>query len=61
LFEGGSLPLGGGLDNLSVDGVFVVIINNVELDGGAGAFAVEHIVDAAVDVDDERNGGHDEI
>ena len=56
--EGDAFPLGGGLHDLGVDGMQVAIVRNVELDGGAGAVAIEHVVDATFDVDDERNLDH---
>jgi hypothetical protein len=46
LFQRGPLPLGGCLDDLSIYGVFVVIVDDVELNGRAGTIAVQHIVHA---------------
>ena len=58
LFEGYSLPLGGGLDDLGVDGMLVAIVGNVELNRGAGSVAIEHVIDAAFRVDDQRDLNH---
>jgi len=58
LFEGHPLPLGRGLYDLGVDGMFVAIVRNMELNGSARAVAIEHVVDAALRVDDERNLHH---
>jgi hypothetical protein len=59
--ESGPLPLGGGLNDLSIDGMLVAIVGDVELDRSAGSIAVEHVVGAAFDVDDQRDRDHDEI
>src|ERR1017187_6686968 len=59
--EGDAFPLGGGLNHLGVDGVHVAVVRNVELDGGAGAIAVEIIVHTAIDIDDQRDGDHHEV
>ena len=61
LFQGNAFPLGGRLHDLGIDGMQVAVIGNVELDGGAGAVAVEHVVDAAFDVDDERDFHHHQV
>jgi hypothetical protein len=61
LFQRGPLPLGGRLDDLTIYGVFVVIVDDVELNGCAGTTAAQHIVHAALHVDDQRHGHHDEI
>jgi hypothetical protein len=53
-----AFPLGGGLYDLRVDRVLVVVVVDVELDGRAGTVAVEHVVDAALDVHDERDLHH---
>jgi arabinose-5-phosphate isomerase len=58
LLERDSLPFGGGLHNLRVDGVFVTIVGDVELNGSAGTVAIEHVVDAAFCVDDQRDLHH---
>src|ERR1039458_9076228 len=59
--EGDAFPLGGGLNHLGVEGVHVAVVRNVELDGGAGAIAVEIIVHTAIDIDDQRDGDHHEV
>lgn len=59
--KSGSLPLGGGLNDLSIDGMLIAIIGNVELNGSAGTIAIEHVVDAAFDVHEKRHGDHDEV
>jgi hypothetical protein len=41
--------------------MLVVIVVDVELDGRARAVAVEHVVDAALDVDDERHLDHHQV
>jgi hypothetical protein len=38
--------------------VFTAVVGDVELDRGAGAVAVEHVIDAAVGVDDQRDLDH---
>ena len=43
LLQGPTFPLGGGLHHLSVDGVLVVIIGDMELDGGSRAVAIEEM------------------
>ena len=58
LLQGHPFPFGGGLHDLGVDGMFVAVVGNVELDGSAGAVAIEHVVDAAFRVDDERDFDH---
>ena len=59
--EGDAFPLGGGLHDLGIDGVLVAIVGNVELDGRAGAVAIQQVVDAALGIDDERHGDHHEV
>ena len=54
LLQRHALPLGRGLDDLGVDRMLVVVVGDVELNGRAGAVAVEHVVHAAFDVDDQR-------
>ena len=61
LLERRALPLGGGLHDLGVDRVLVVVVGDVELDRPALAVAVEHVVDARLDVDDERNLDHVQV
>ena len=61
LLEGEPLPLRGGLDDLRVDGVDVVVVRDVELDRRARTVAVEHVVDARLGVDDERDLDPDEV
>jgi hypothetical protein len=58
LFQGHPFPLGGSLDDLGINGVHVAIVGDVKLDGSAGPVAIEHVVDAAFRVDDERNLDH---
>ena len=58
LLEGHPLPLGGGLHDLGVDGMFVAVVGNMELNWSTGAVAVEHVVDAAFRVHDQRDLDH---
>ena len=50
--ERDAFPLGRGLHDLGVDRVFVPVVGDVERDGRARAVAIEHVVDATLDVDD---------
>jgi hypothetical protein len=52
LLEGHPFPFGGSLYDLGVEGMFVAIVRNMELNGSAGAVAIEHVVDATFRVDD---------
>lgn len=52
LFQGDASPPGGCLHHLGVDGVLVAIVRNMALDRRARAVAVQHIADAAFDIDD---------
>ena len=61
LAQGHALPFGGGLDDFGVNGVLVVIVGDVELHGGAGAVAVEVVVDAAFGINDEGDRDHYEV
>ena len=61
LLEGDALPLGGGLHDLGVDGMLVAVVRDVELNGRTGAVAVEHVIDAAFDIDDERDLDHHQV
>src|SRR4029077_21093939 len=58
LLEGDALPLGGGLNNLGVNGIPVPVVRDVELNGCTRAVAVEHVIDAAFSVDDQRDLDH---
>jgi hypothetical protein len=60
LGEGGALPLGRRLDDLGVEPGFDPQAAG-ELDRGARAVAVEHVVDAALPGDDERHLHHLQI
>jgi len=60
LFQGHSFPFCGGLDELGADG-FVEAEAAGELDWCTGAVAVEEVVDAGFDVDDEGDGDADEV
>ena len=60
-FSATRLPLGGGLHDLRVDGMLVAVVRDVELDRGARSVAVEHVVDAALGVDDQRNLDHHQV
>ena len=61
LLEGDAFPLGCGLHNLRVDGMQVAIIRNVELHRRARAIAIQHIVDTALDIDDEGDFDHHQV
>ena len=59
--EGHAFPLGGGLHDLGIDGVLIAIVGDVELDGRAGAVAIQQVVDAALGIHDQRHGDHHEV
>lgn len=46
---------------LGIEGVLVAIVRDMELDGRAGAVAVQHVVYAALDIHDERHFDHHQI
>ena len=54
-------PFGRSLYHLRVDGMQVAVVRNVESDGCAGAVAIEQVVDAAIDIDDQWNLDHHEV
>ena len=56
-----TFPLGGGLHDLGIDGMLVSIIGNVELHGGAGAVAIEHLVYAAFHIHHDRHFDHHQV
>lgn len=58
LLEGDALPLGGSLNDLGVNGILVPVVGDVELDGRTRAVTIEHVIDAAFDVDDQRSLDH---
>jgi hypothetical protein len=60
-FKRHPLPLGRRLHHLRVDGMFVAIVRDVELDGSARAVAVEIVVHARLLVNDERDGDHHQV
>ena len=55
LLECNSFPLASSLNYLCIDRVLVPIVRDVELTGSARPVAIEHVVDAALYVDDQRN------
>jgi hypothetical protein len=59
--ERGSFPLRGGLHDLRVDRVLVVVVVDVELDRGARAVAIERVVHAAAHVADEGRLDAEEV
>ena len=61
LLERDAFPLGRGLHDLRVDGMQVAIVRDMELDRRARAVAIEHVVDAALHIDDERHFDHHQI
>ena len=61
LLQRDPLPFGRGLHDLRIDWVHVAVVADVELHGSARAIPVEHVVDAAVAVDDERHRDHHEV
>jgi hypothetical protein len=46
---------------LGVDGVLVVIVGDVELDGRARTVAIEHVVDAGFDIHNQGHGDHHKV
>ena len=58
LVEGAPFSFGRGLHDLDVDGMLIVSVRDVELNGSAGAVAVEHVVGAALRVDDQGHLDH---
>ena len=61
LLQGDPFPLGGGLDDLRIDGMLVAVVGDVELNRSARSVAIEHVIDAALDVDDEWHLHHHEV
>ncbi len=61
LLEGDALPLGGGLDDLRINRVSVMIVGDVESDRGSRTVPIEVVVDTAVNVDDERHLHHHQV
>jgi hypothetical protein len=61
LLQSDPFPLGGSLDDLRVDGMLIPIVRDVELDWRARPVPVEHVVDAALHIDDQRNLDHHEF
>jgi hypothetical protein len=61
LLQRDPFPLRGGLDHLSIDGMFVPIVRDVEPDGRARSVTVQHIVDPALRIDDAGNLDHHEV
>jgi hypothetical protein len=55
------LPLGRGLNHLRIDGMHIAIVRNMKLDWSARAITVEHVIDAALDVHDQRHLDHDQV
>ena len=61
LLEGHPLPFGGSLHDLGVDRMLVAVVRDVELDGSARTVAIEHVVNAALRVDDEGDLDHQQV
>src|SRR5581483_10974638 len=61
LLQRDAFPLGGSLHYLGIDGVLATIIRDVELDGSARTVAIQHVVDAALDIDNQRDFHHEQI
>src|SRR5450755_243970 len=61
LLERHSLPLGGSLHHLRVDGMLVAIVGDVEPDGCSGSVSVQHVIHAAVFVHDQRHFHHHQV
>lgn len=59
--EGGALPLRSDLHDLGIDRALVVVVRNVELDGGPRQVAVEEVVHAALRVHYQRDLDHHEV
>jgi len=58
LLECNSFPLGGGLNYLGRDRVLVSIVRDVKLNGSARPVTIEHVINAALDLDDQRHLDH---
>jgi hypothetical protein len=61
LLEGDAFPLGRRLHDLRVDGMQVAIVRDVELNRGARPVAIEHVVDSALHIHDERHFDHHQV
>ncbi len=61
LFQRDSLPLRGRLHNLGIDGVFVVIVGNMERDRRARSIPVQHVIHTAFHVHDQRHLDHHQV
>ena len=61
LLQGDPFPLRRRLYDLRVDGMHVAVVRDVERHRGARAVAIEHVIDAAVDVDNQRNLNHHQV
>ena len=55
------LPFRGGLHDLGIDRVLVVVVCDVELDGSAGAVAVQQVIHTAFPIDDKRHRHHHKV
>ncbi len=55
------LPLRRGLNDLSFDRVEIAIVRDAELNGSPGAVPVQHVVDPAVGLHDQRNLDHHQV
>ena len=60
LFQCDSLPLGGRLNDLGVDRILATVVRDTELNRGTRSVAVEHVIDAALGIDNQRNLHHHE-
>ena len=58
LLQCDSLPFRRSLYHLRIDGILAAIVRDVELNGRPGTVAVEHVIDPALAIDDQRNLHH---
>ena len=61
LLERDAFPLGRGLHHLRVDGMQVAIIRDMELNRRARPVTIEHVVDTALYIHDERHFDHHQV
>ena len=61
LLERDAFPLGRGLHHLRVDGMQVAIVRDMKLNRRARPVAIEHVVDTALHIHDQRHLDHHQV